>query len=154
VLRETGLDPDQLWLEITESTLMSFGGSTITLLGSLRDLGVHLEIDDFGTGYSSLSYLKRFPVETLKIDRSFVDEIDHNSGDIAIVRAIIALGDALGLSVVAEGVERQTQADELRSLGCFIAQGFLFGHPEPARVLDPFPTDNLSAWHAQMRTTA
>jgi len=154
VLDKTGLDPDKLWLEITESTLMSFGESTVALLRSLRSLGVHLEIDDFGTGYSSLSYLKQFPVETLKIDRSFVDEIDHNSGDMAIVRAIIGLGDSLGLSVVAEGVERPTQADELRALGCFMAQGFLFGHPEPARVLDPFPTDDLSVWQLQAQDTA
>jgi diguanylate cyclase (GGDEF)-like protein/PAS domain S-box-containing protein len=153
-LEESGLDPDKLWLEITESTLMTHGESTVALLSSLRDLGVHLAIDDFGTGYSSLSYLKQFPVETLKVDRSFVNEIDHDSGDIAIVRAIIALGDSLGLSVIAEGVERSTQADELRALGCFLAQGYLYCRPQPAQVFDPFPADDLSAWRPRIRTTA
>jgi len=153
-LRGSGLDPDKLWLEITESTLMGNGDSTITLLRSLRDLGVHLAIDDFGTGYSSLSYLKQFPVETLKVDRSFVDEIDHNSGDMAIVRAIIALGDSLGLSVIAEGVERSAQVHELRALGCFLAQGYFYGKPAPASALEPFPADDLSTWQARLRTTA
>lgn len=152
VLDESHLDPDRLWLEITESTLMGNGDSTLDLLRSLRELGVHLEIDDFGTGYSSLSYLKQFPVETLKIDRSFVDELDQNSGDVAIVRAIIALGDSLGLSVVAEGVERPAQADELRALGCFLAQGYLYGTPQPARAIDPYPTDDLSAWSSMEST--
>jgi len=151
-LEESGLDPDKLWLEITESTLMSHGESTIALLRSLRNLGVHLAIDDFGIGYSSLSYLKRFPVETLKIDRSFVEAIDQDSGDIAIVRAIIALGDSLGLSVIAEGVERHAQADELRALGCFLAQGYLYCRPQPARLFDPFPADDLSAWRTPLRT--
>jgi EAL domain-containing protein (putative c-di-GMP-specific phosphodiesterase class I) len=133
---------------------MTHGESTVALLRSLRDLGVHLAIDDFGTGYSSLSYLKQFPVETLKVDRSFVNEIDHDSGDIAIVRAIIALGDSLGLSVIAEGVERSTQADELRTLGCFLAQGYLYCRPQPAQIFDPFPADDLSAWRPRIRTTA
>jgi diguanylate cyclase (GGDEF)-like protein len=100
----SGFDPDRLWLEITESTLMGNSDATMHTLRVLRDLGLHLEIDDFGTGYSSLSYLKQFPVETLKVDRSFVDELDHDSGDVAIVRAIIALGDSLGLTIIAEGV--------------------------------------------------
>jgi diguanylate cyclase (GGDEF)-like protein/PAS domain S-box-containing protein len=153
-LTDSGLDPDKLWLEITESTLMGYGESTTALLGSLRDLGVHLEIDDFGTGYSSLSYLKQFPVDALKVDRSFVDEIEHNSGDLAIIRAIIALGETLGLSVIAEGVERPTQASELRALGCFLAQGFLYGTPQPAYALDPFPADDLSAWLPRIQTPA
>ncbi len=112
-LDASGLSPDKLWLEITESTLMGNGDLVISTMNALKDLGIHLEIDDFGTGYSSLSYLKRLPIETLKIDRSFIDELDTNAEDIAIVRAIIALGDALGLSVLAEGVERWSQAAQL-----------------------------------------
>ena len=151
-LEASQLSPDRLWLEITESTLMGNTDSTMQMLRTLRELGLHLEIDDFGTGYSSLSYLKQFPVETLKIDRSFVNELDHDSGDVAIVRAIIALGDSLGLSVVAEGVEREAQAQELRHLGCFMAQGYLFGVPLPPSALEPFPTDDLAAWQEVART--
>jgi diguanylate cyclase (GGDEF)-like protein/PAS domain S-box-containing protein len=149
-LEESGLDPDRLWLEITESTLMGHGDLTIGTLISLRDLGLHLEIDDFGTGYSSLSYLKRLPIETLKVDRSFIDELDSNQDDVAIVRAIIALGESLGLSVLAEGVERLTQAEQLQRLNCYLAQGFLFGRPLPADALAPFPTDDLSSWQTTL----
>ncbi|MGH9017096.1 MAG: putative bifunctional diguanylate cyclase/phosphodiesterase [Acidimicrobiales bacterium] len=145
-LADSGLNPDRLWLEITESTLMGHGELVIATLTSLRALGLHLEIDDFGTGYSSLSYLKRLPIETLKVDRSFIDEIDTNPEDVAIVRAIIALGESLGLSVVAEGVERRSQADELRALNCYLAQGFLYGRPLPASELGAFPTDDLARW--------
>ena len=109
-LGESGLDPDKLWLEITESTLMQTGDASAAALSALRALGAHLEIDDFGTGYSSLSYLKRLPVETLKVDQSFVDELDSDADDVAIVRAIVGLGDSLGLAIVAEGVERRSQA--------------------------------------------
>jgi len=146
-LDDSGLDPDKLWLEITESTLMGNSDLIVATLSSLRDLGLHLEIDDFGTGYSSLSYLKRFPIETLKIDRSFVDELDSNPDDVAIVQAIIVLGESLGLSVLAEGVERQTQADQLQALNCHLAQGYYFGVPFSARALGPFPTDDLASWH-------
>ena len=96
--------------------------------------------------YSSLSYLKRLPIETLKIDRSFIDELDTNAEDIAIVRAIIALGDALGLSVMAEGVERWSQAGQLQALNCHLAQGYLFGVPLSAHDLGSFPTDDLGSW--------
>jgi len=154
-LVDSGLDPDKLWLEITESTLMGQNESTAELLRHLRSVGLHLEIDDFGTGYSSLSYLKRLPVETLKIDRSFVEELELNApNDLAIVRAIIALGDSLGLSVIAEGVERQAQVTQLRNLGCFLAQGYLFGVPLSARALDPFPSDDLGSWQSRARSTA
>jgi len=151
-LEETGLDPDKLWLEITESTLMGNGDLVITSLSALRDLGLHLEIDDFGTGYSSLSYLKRLPIETLKVDRSFIDELDTNPEDVAIVRAIIALGEALGLSVLAEGVERVTQAAQLQALNCHLAQGYLFGHPLSADDLGLFPTDDLGSWRQRPRS--
>jgi diguanylate cyclase (GGDEF)-like protein/PAS domain S-box-containing protein len=145
-LRESGLDPDRLWLEITESTLMSTGDVSVSALSALRTLGAHLEIDDFGTGYSSLSYLKQLPVETLKVDQSFVDELDTDSDDVAIVRAIVGLGESLGLAIVAEGVERPEQADALLALGCAIAQGYLYGYPQPASALEPFPADDLSTW--------
>jgi EAL domain-containing protein (putative c-di-GMP-specific phosphodiesterase class I) len=98
-----------------------------------------LEIDDFGTGYSSLSYLQRFPVETLKIDRSFVDQMDRNSESVAIVRAIMSLGKSLGLSVIAEGVERTAEAAKLKALGCHLAQGYLYGTPLPASALGTSP---------------
>jgi len=154
-LADSGIDPDKLWLEITESTLMGQGDPTADLLRELRAVGLHLEIDDFGTGYSSLSYLKRLPVETLKIDRSFVEDLDvQTSNDLAIVRAIIALGDALGLSVIAEGVERQAQVTQLQSLGCYLAQGFFFGVPLPAHALDPFPADDLRSWRSRSRAIA
>ncbi|HML00532.1 MAG TPA: EAL domain-containing protein [Acidimicrobiales bacterium] len=147
-LSDSGLEADQLWLEITETTVMRQDPGTTTILRSLKDLGIHLAIDDFGTGYSSLIYLKQIPVETLKVDRGFVDEIDYSSDDVAIVRAIIALGETLGLSVIAEGVERDSQAEKLRDLDCFLAQGYLYGRPQPARLLDPYPTDDLTGWAA------
>jgi len=155
-LNESGLDPDRLWLEITESTLMSTGDASVAALSALRGLGAHLEIDDFGTGYSSLSYLKRLPVETLKVDQSFVDELDSDPDDVAIVRAIVGLGESLGLAIVAEGVERRAQASSLMALGCSIAQGYLFGFPQPASALEPYPADDLSSWDlaARMRTSA
>ena len=153
-LDASGIDPDRLWLEITESTLMRDADEAVLVLSALRELGVHFEIDDFGTGYSSLSYLKRFPVETLKIDRSFVEELDQRSENAAIVRAIIGLGDSLGLSVIAEGVERPGQAAKLQSLGCHLAQGFLYGEPLPASSLGAFPTDDLGSWQTLLRSAA
>jgi diguanylate cyclase (GGDEF)-like protein/PAS domain S-box-containing protein len=151
-LTESGLSPDQLWLEITESTLMGDVEQSIVMLNRLRDLGIHLAIDDFGTGYSSLSYLKQFPVETLKIDRSFVADIDRDLDDVAIARAIIALGDSLHMSVIAEGIERSTQAQQLMRLGCFLAQGYYYGCPAPAAQLEPFPADDLTSWVPLMAT--
>jgi EAL domain-containing protein (putative c-di-GMP-specific phosphodiesterase class I) len=150
---ESGINPDRLWLEITESTLMRDADEAVVVLETLRELGLHVEIDDFGTGYSSLSYLQRFPVESLKIDRSFVEDLDHRSDNAAIVRAIIGLGDSLGLPVIAEGVERRAQVARLRALGCQLAQGFLFGRPLPARALGAFPSDDLSSW-SQLRESA
>ncbi len=142
----SGLPADRLWLEITESALIRDDDDVVLILQSLRDLGLHVEIDDFGTGYSSLSYLKRFPVETLKIDRTFVDDLDHRSENAAIVRAILGLGDSLGLSIIAEGVERPVQATRLQAFGCRFAQGYLFGRPRPARSLGAFPAPDLSSW--------
>jgi len=154
VIGDSSIDPDRLWLEITESTLMRDADEAVEVLGAVRDLGVHVEIDDFGTGYSSLSYLQRFPVETLKIDRSFVEDMDHRSDSNAIVRAIIGLGDSLGLSVIAEGVERRTQVAKLQSLGCHLAQGYLFGRPRSARQIGLFPADDLSSWNQLVQSAA
>jgi diguanylate cyclase (GGDEF)-like protein/PAS domain S-box-containing protein len=145
-IEASGIQPDRLWLEITESALMRDADDAVVILQSLRDLGLHVEIDDFGTGYSSLSYLQRFPVETLKIDRSFVDDLDQRSENAAIVRAILGLGDSLGLSIIAEGVERPVQATRLLALGCQLAQGYLFGKPLPACSLGPFPSVDVSSW--------
>ena len=153
-VRDSGIDPDCLWLEITESALMREPDEAVEVLQGLRQLGVHVEIDDFGTGYSSMSYLQRFPVETLKIDRSFVEDLDHRSDNAAIVRAIIGLGESLGLSVIAEGVERQSQVARLRVLGCRVAQGYLFGRPISAPELGAFPTDDLSSWNQSARSVA
>ena len=131
-LCEAGLPPSRLWLEITESVLMDEAEATIETLKALRALGVHLSIDDFGTGYSSLSYLKRFPVDVLKIDRSFVDGLGADPEDEAIVTAVVRLAHALDLQVVAEGVETAAQLAELRRLGCNAVQGYYFAHPQPA----------------------
>jgi diguanylate cyclase (GGDEF)-like protein/PAS domain S-box-containing protein len=150
-IADSAIDPDRLWLEITESTLMRDADEAVVVLQAFRDLGLHLEIDDFGTGYSSLSYLQRFPVESLKIDRSFVAELDQRADNAAIVRAIIGLGDSLGMPIIAEGVERRAQVDRLQALGCHLAQGYLFGRPLPARCLGAFPADDLSSWE-QSRT--
>ncbi len=132
VLDETGVDPQQLQLEITESVIMADAGATHSRLRHLKELGVRLAIDDFGTGYSSLSYLKRFPVDTLKVDRSFVDGLGTEAEDSAIVEAIISLGRALELQIVAEGVETDVVAHRLQELGCSLGQGYRFARPLPA----------------------
>jgi len=131
VLQETGLHPHCLKLEITESVVMEDAESTIRMLRDLKRLGVELAIDDFGTGYSSLSYLRRFPVDNLKIDRSFISKLEMGTEDTEIVRAIITLGQALGLLVTAEGVETSAQVSKLLSLGCNWAQGYYYSKPLP-----------------------
>ena len=139
ILRRSKVDPNMIWLEITESTLMRDAETAVVTLGKLRALGVHLSVDDFGTGYSSMTYLKRFPVEALKVDRSFVDGLGEESGDTAICTAVVSLAHALGLRAVAEGVETASQVAELRQLGCELAQGYLFGRPEPADTFGERP---------------
>ncbi len=129
VLEETGLDPELLELELTESMLMETVENTIDLLQQLKRLGVTLAIDDFGTGYSSLSYLTRFPIDTLKIDRSFVNDLESDQNDATIVEAIVVMAHSLGLQVVAEGVENEFQQQFLKERGCDQFQGFLFSKP-------------------------
>lgn len=126
------LPANSLTLEITETTAMSDADASMAVLQQLSDMGVDLSIDDFGTGYSSLMYLKRLPANELKIDRGFVNDLEHDSDDAAIVSAIVALGQALGLRIVAEGVETDTQQRFLTTLGCDALQGYLLGHPQPA----------------------
>ncbi|HEY0631527.1 MAG TPA: EAL domain-containing protein [Thermoleophilaceae bacterium] len=128
-LERTGLTPDLLCVEITESALVDDAASTLSTLNSLKELGVRLALDDFGTGYSSLTYVRRFPIDTLKIDRSFIDGIVGSTEDEAIVTAVLSMGRALGVHVVAEGVETEEQAARLRTLGCKLAQGYLFSRP-------------------------
>ena len=132
ILQQTGFPARHLELELTESALMTDTESTIELLEQLRGMGIQLAIDDFGTGYSSFTYLKRFPIDILKIDKSFIDEIEYKEEDKEIVAAMIAMGHALGLKVLAEGVENQQQLTILKTLGCDIFQGYLRSRPLPA----------------------
>ncbi len=143
-LQEAGINPRRLEVELTESLLMEDNEATRGVLAALAAMGVRVAMDDFGTGHSSLSYLKRFDIDTLKIDRSFVSELPHNPEDKAIATAIVAMGHSLHMQVVAEGVETQAQADCLRELGCDEMQGYLLSRPlQPAALL---------AWVAQRLT--
>jgi EAL domain-containing protein (putative c-di-GMP-specific phosphodiesterase class I) len=132
ILERTGADPKKLKLELTESLLVEDIEATIGKMTLLKDKGVGFSLDDFGTGYSSLSYLKRFPLDQLKIDQSFVRDVLVDPNDAAIARIIVALGQSLGLSVIAEGVETEAQRDFLAEHGCQGYQGYLFSHPVPA----------------------
>jgi diguanylate cyclase (GGDEF)-like protein/PAS domain S-box-containing protein len=135
VIAETGVDPRQLEFELTESMVMHDVENAIAMLRELKRIGVTLALDDFGTGYSSLAYLKRFPIDVLKIDRSFVRDIDSEADDAAIAHAVIAMAHSLALRVTAEGVENEAQLDLLRGYGCDDFQGFLFSRPVPAEEL-------------------
>ncbi len=134
-LDESGLPPDMLELEITESTIMHNPQEAVSLLDRIRAMGVVLSIDDFGTGYSSLASLKQYPLDSLKIDRGFIHGIPHDADDVAITEAIIAIAHKMRLKVVAEGVETSDQADFLRRAGCDAEQGFLLGRPMNAREM-------------------
>ena len=145
ILKETNLDPRWLELELTESSIMKDPEQAIEKLHELKLMGIRVAIDDFGTGYSSLNYLKRFPIDTLKIDKSFVSDLCKDPHDTAIVRAIITLGHALDLTVVAEGVETQEQLQYLSSLDCDVVQGFLF-----SKSLSPSAFEELLVEHSKV----
>jgi EAL domain-containing protein (putative c-di-GMP-specific phosphodiesterase class I) len=132
VLSTTGLRPGSLTLEITESLLHGDREHLVDQLEGLKTLGVRIAVDDFGTGYSSLSHLRHLPLDILKIDRSFVDGIDHDPGKAKLVRGIVNLADSLLLDVVAEGIEHPEQAEQLREMRLALGQGFLFHPPLPA----------------------
>ena len=139
VLAQTGLEPHWLELELTESLLMQNTQDAAAKLSALRALGVAAAIDDFGTGYSSLAYLRHLPIDTLKIDRTFVMDILPGSGDdsaTAVIRAILTMARSLNLRVVAEGVETTYQRDYLTRAGCHLMQGYLFGRPQTACEID------------------
>jgi len=128
-LGTNGIEADALWFEITETALLTDVGAATVALRELRSLGVHLSVDDFGTGYSSLTYLKKFPVEAIKIDQSFVNGLGIEVDDSSIVEAVAHLGHSLGLQVIAEGVETPLQLTQLRELGADQGQGYLFARP-------------------------
>jgi EAL domain-containing protein (putative c-di-GMP-specific phosphodiesterase class I) len=131
-LWDSHIDPSILTIEITESVLIHDTDAAIEKLTRLKDFGVRIAVDDFGTGYSSLGYLKRFPIDILKIDKSFIDGVGNSSEEAAIAHAIIKLGGSLGLEVVAEGIEEPEQVDALQSLRCERGQGFFFSKPVDA----------------------
>jgi EAL domain-containing protein (putative c-di-GMP-specific phosphodiesterase class I) len=131
ILLETGLSPDRLQLEITEGVLIDDFSRAISILRRLKSLGVKIAMDDFGTGYSSLSYLQKFPFDKIKIDRSFVSNVQSNPQSATIIRAVIGLGRGLNLPIVAEGVETQGELDFLTEEACDEIQGYLVGRPAP-----------------------
>jgi EAL domain-containing protein (putative c-di-GMP-specific phosphodiesterase class I) len=136
VLTETGFPADRLELELTESALMEHEEDAVKILHMLRALDIRLAIDDFGTGYSSLAYLKRFPLDILKIDKSFVDDIPFHQDDMEIAATIIAMGHSLGFKVLAEGVETAEQLDFLQAKGCDLYQGYFTSPPVPAEEFE------------------
>ncbi len=143
VIRETHVNPEYLELELTESMLMRNTSSTITALKSLNSLGVRFAIDDFGTGYSSLNYLRRFPIDTIKIDRSFIRDITHDTDDRAICSAIIGMTQSLSLNVIAEGVETSGQLEFLKTRQCHYIQGNLFSPAIEAADMTKMLADQL-----------
>lgn len=143
VLRDTGMDPQLLELEITEGMVVHNSAQAIKILSAIKQMGVRLAIDDFGTGYSSLGQLKHFPIDTLKVDRSFIRDIATNDGDKAITQAIIAMGKTLSLTVVAEGVETLEQENILRANACDEMQGYYFSRPITADEFTAFFADHV-----------
>jgi diguanylate cyclase (GGDEF)-like protein len=145
IFRETGFDPRYIELEVTEGVLMKRAASTDAMLKSLKETGLRLAIDDFGTGYSSLSYLTKFPIDTIKIDQSFVRQISTDPTETAIVTAIISMAHSLNLIVVAEGVETREEFDFLSNLGCDEAQGYYFSRPVTAASFTPLLFNSASS---------
>ena len=146
-LERTGLAPDRLTLEITETALMHDTELTARVLHELKSLGLHLSIDDFGTGYSSLAYLRQFPIDTLKIDRTFITKATQTAESGALIRTLIQLGKALGIETLAEGIEEEVQLNRLQREQCDSGQGFLF-----ARPLDPADIEAFFAKSAPFST--
>jgi EAL domain-containing protein (putative c-di-GMP-specific phosphodiesterase class I) len=134
VLEETGVEPKNLWFEITETAFMDPARPVLEMLGRLRERGIHLAIDDFGTGFSSLSHLRQFRIDELKVDQTFVQGLERDAEDSSIVAAVVNLAHNLGLSAVAEGVETAEQSRRVQLVGCDLAQGFYFAAPEPASL--------------------
>ena len=134
-LRHSGLPATRLELEITESLMLQDTETTLAILHDLRGLGIRISMDDFGTGYSSLSYLRRFPFDKIKIDQSFIRNLEEKGDSVAIVQAVVSLGRSLGMAVIAEGVETDGQRDMLRRFGCQQLQGYLFSRPMPASAV-------------------
>lgn len=153
VIDETGIDPASLKLELTESAIMENAEMAILMLKQIKETGVQVSIDDFGTGYSSLSYLHRFPIDLLKIDRSFVSAMEENTENGEIVRTVVALAKALNLKVVAEGIESIHQFHQLRVLGCEYGQGYLFSKPLPVSEISRLLADN-NRWKNILPVTA
>ncbi|HVS30188.1 MAG TPA: EAL domain-containing protein [Thermoanaerobaculia bacterium] len=145
VVMETGIDPSSLEVEITESNAMQNAENTMYTLRELKALGIRISMDDFGTGYSSLNYLKRFPIDTLKLDQIFVRDVTTDPTDAAIVSAVISMAHSLNLKVVAEGVETEEQLDFLRRQHCDVIQGYLFSPPLPANALESFLIERKAA---------
>lgn len=143
-LAESGLPAHRLELEVTESVFIGGSNNALAMLQNLRTLGVRTALDDFGSGYSSLSYLRRFPFDKVKIDKSFIDDVTARDGGLAIIRAIVTLARALGMSTTAEGVESIEQVARLRDVGCTQIQGYVFSPPRSAAdiaaMLAPAPT--------------
>ncbi len=145
LLQEYGVAPHRLTFEIKEQGVLDGTDRPMPTLRRLRDIGVRLSVDDFGTGYSSLSYLRRLPVHEVKVDRSFVQGMATDPGDLAIVNAVVTLSQQFGLTVVAEGVESELTLELLQDIGCEIGQGFLFSRP--------LPYERLEAWFAAQTET-
>jgi EAL domain-containing protein (putative c-di-GMP-specific phosphodiesterase class I) len=144
-LGRTALEPGSFMLEITESVLVEIGGAGIGMLQRLKDLGVRLAVDDFGVGYSSLSYLRYLPVDLLKLDRVLLRDLDKDRKNLAIVRAALDIGHALGMKVVAEGVQTQEEFEELRRLGCDVGQGIYWWPPLPPGEAGALLASHLSS---------
>ena len=151
-LRDTGLDPGMLELEITESTLMAQTESLRSRMIEIKDCGIHFSLDDFGTGYSSLSYLTRFPIDTLKIDRTFIRDMIDDPKDLAVVDTIVNLAENLQLKTIAEGVEKIEQITLLKLLGCHSIQGYFFSKPVHADELAKLLSGDIRLPTAQSST--